>query len=407
MSDTPAIADAADTGTSYEKIVLFQPRTAHKDVFTNALDRALSKITQLVPQFGLRNPRMGVAGTVSYEFCTEDEWVASFWTGQLWLAYALTGDPRFRNSARMRREYFQRVLDNPAWHDHDLGFLFLLSSVADFKLTGDDHARSMALRAADFLAGRWRQPLPFVMCWNPMLRDGAEFAARKTRTLNIDSLQGMSLLYWAYRQTGQRSFLDIANMHNHTGIMHLVRDDFSSYHCYEFDPGTGAPLGGYTHQGLGDESCWSRGQSWAIHGLAQSYLNSGEVQFRDTAARMADYVATKLPDDGVPLWDYDLPNDRHPYRDSSAGAVTAAGLYALAQGFGHGSEAETYTALADKILLGLVEHCDISGDPQAEGLLGEGAAFVDLGRANNLLPYGDYYYFEALMRSVGHTEFFW
>ena len=59
------------------------------------------------------------------------------------------------------------------------------------------------------------------------------------------------------------------------------------------------------------------------------------------------------------------------------------------------------------MLLGLVEHCDITNDDNAEGLLTNGAAFVGLGRANNMLPYGDYYYLEALMRSVGHTEFFW
>jgi len=32
---------------------------------------------------------------------------------------------------------------------------------------------------------------------------------------------------------------------------------------------------------------------------------------------------------------------------------------------------------------------------------------VGLGRADTLLPYGDYYYLEALMRAVGHSEFFW
>lgn len=402
-----SIHDPADTGQSYELVALFQPPTAHKTTFQTALDQAVAKIRQLVPVFGLRNPRLGIGDSPKYEFCTEDEWVASFWTGQLWLAYSLTGEEMFKNSARARWSYFQRVLENPAWHDHDLGFLFLLSAVADHKLTGNKHAGDMALRAADFLAARWRQPLPFVMCWNPMQRDGAEFGARKTRTLNIDSMQAMSLLYWAHRQTGQRSFLDIADMHNKTGIRYLIRDDFSSYHCYEFDPETGAPIGGYTHQGLADESCWSRGQSWALHGLAQSYLNSGERTYRDAASGLADYVSTRLPDDGAPLWDYDLPQDQHPYRDTSAAAVTAAGLYALAQGYGQGAEVKKYTDLADRILIGLVQNHDIASHPEAEGLLKEGAAFVGLGRANNMLPYGDYYYLEALMRAVGHTEFFW
>ena len=402
-----AIIDPSDTGESYATLALFQPKTAYKALFSDALDRATRKVEQLVPKFGLRNPRMGAAGSYSYEFCTEDEWVASFWPGQIWLAYSMTGDERLKNSARMRREYFQRVLDNPAWHDHDLGFLFLLTSVADYKLTGDLAARDMAIQAAGFLAARWRQPMPFVMCWNPMKRDDADFAIAKVGTLNIDSLQGMSLLYWAHRQTGQQSFLDIANMHNDTAIKYLIREDYSSYHAYEFDPGTGAPKRGYTHQGFSDESCWSRGQSWAIHGLAQSYLNTRNVVYRDASAGLADYIADKLPEDGVPMWDYDPAAADRPYRDTSAGAVTAAGLYTLAQGFGGGPKAEKYTALADRILHGLVTHYDITGLPEAEGLLKEGAAFVDLERADNMLPYGDYYYLEALMRSQGHTEFFW
>ena len=123
---------------------------------------------------------------------------------------------------------------------------------------------------------------------------------------------------------------------------------------------------------------------------------------------MADYVAQRLPADGVPLWDYDLPAGEPPYRDTSAGAVTAAGLYILAQGFGAGTDAaQTYTDLADQILLGLVRNHDLTARPEAQGLLGEGAAFVGLDRANNMLPYGDYYYMEALMRAVGHTQFFW
>lgn len=397
----------SDNNVSYEALELFQPPTAHREVFEQALARSVEKVSALVPRFGLRNPRMGVPGTNRYAFCIPDEWVASFWCGQMWLAYSLTGSPSLKNSARMRQDYFRTVLENPRWHDHDLGFLFSLSCVADFTLTGNERSREMALRAADFLAARWRQPMPFVMCWNPMLRDGPEFMKRKTGTLNIDSMQAMALLFWAARETGQASFNDIANMHLETSGRYLVRDDFSSYHAYEFDPRSGEPIGGFTHQGLHDESCWSRGQSWAIHGFAQAYLYTGNTDYREFAAKMADYVADHLPADGVPLWDYNLSAQDTPYRDSSAGAVTAAGLYSLARCYGGGPDADKYTSLADKILLGLVDQCDLTEDPDAEGLLKEGAAFVGLGRADTLLPYGDYYYLEALMRAVGHSEFFW
>jgi len=401
------IIQDADNAESYVKLELYQPPTAHAELFNTALGRVVSKVDSLIPQFGLRNPRISIPDTLQYQFCIPDEWVASFWTGQLWLAHSITGQEHFKNSARMRTPYVQTVLEHPEWHDHDLGFLFSLSCVADYKLTGCERSRSMALRAADFLAARWRQPLPFVMCWNPMRRDDADFARRKVGTLNIDSMQGMALLYWAAKETGQASFTDIANQHQQTCTDYLVREDYSSFHCYEFDTGNGQPMSGYTHQGYSDDSCWSRGQAWAIHGLAQSFLQTHNTHFRDTAARMADYVSDKLPEDGVSQWDYLLPADQPQYKDTSAAAITAAGLYTLAQGFGASDEGTRYTQLADRMLFGLVNNHDITSDDSAQGLLKEGAAFVGLGRADNMLPYGDYYYLEALMRSVGHTEFFW
>lgn len=391
----------------YQRLDLFQPPTAHGAVFQSALGRALDKVANLVPRHGLRNPRISRPGTKKYDYCTPDEWVASFWPGQMWLAFSLTGDQRFLNSCRARRPYFRKVIETPAWHDHDLGFLFSLTAVADYKLTGDLTARDTAIEAARLLAARWRQPLKFVMCWNPQHRDDPDLAARKPGTMNVDSFQGMALLFWAAQETGQASFAEIAHMHMQTGAEYLIRDDFSSFHAYDFDPRTGAPVGGFTHQGHSDDSCWSRGQSWCVHGFAQSYLATGVTAYRDIAAKLADYVAERVPADGVPLWDYDLPAGAPQWRDSSAGAVTAAGLYALAQGFGPGPEGERYTALADRMLLGLVQNCDLCGEPESDGLLGDGAAFIGLGLMDQLLPYGDYYYLEALMRAVGHTEFFW
>lgn len=390
----------------YGALNLFQPPTAHRDLFEGALEGAVAKIRSLVPRHGLRNPRITPAGSRKYHYCDADEWVASFWPGQMWLAHSLTGDPALLHSARMRRPYFANVLAHPEWHDHDLGFLFSLSAVADYRLTGAPEARAMAIRAAEALAARWRAPLPVITCWNPNPRDTPDLAVKKPGTIIIDSLQNMALLLWAERETGQESFGRIARMHLDSCLTHLVRDDFSAFHCFEFDANTGAPIGGFTHQGHADDSHWARGASWAIHGFAQAYLYTGDTRYRDASAAMADHIADILPDNGVPPWDYRAPAGAPP--DSSAGAVTAAGLYILARGFGDdGAEVHRYTALADRMLAGLVQHCDITDDPAADGLLKDGAAHIPAGLDDTMLPYGDYYYVEALMRAVGHSEFFW
>ena len=91
-----SLREAADAATSYVNLDLFQPPTAHRAEFVQALENVVDKIAWLIPRFGLRNPRIGIAGTNRYHFCTEDEWVASFWPGQLWLAYSLTGQAQLQ-----------------------------------------------------------------------------------------------------------------------------------------------------------------------------------------------------------------------------------------------------------------------------------------------------------------------
>ena len=143
------IIQDTDDATEYVLLDLYQPPTAHREKFTSALSGVISKVSDLIPQFGLRNPRISRPDTLQYEFSTADEWTASLWCGQLWLAYSLTGEERFRNSSVMRRPYFRNVLEHPEWHDHDLGSMFSLTCVAKYKLTGDETARSLALRAAE------------------------------------------------------------------------------------------------------------------------------------------------------------------------------------------------------------------------------------------------------------------
>ncbi|NMU24377.1 glycosyl hydrolase, partial [Vibrio parahaemolyticus] len=90
---------------------------------------------------------------------------------------------------------------------------------------------------------------------------------------------------------------------------------------FNFDPLTQTPIKGETFQGYADDSCWARGQSWAIHGFAQTYLYTKNPEFLALAKKLALFVTPYLQDDAVPVWDYRLPESEHPYKDSSAGAI--------------------------------------------------------------------------------------
>lgn len=383
-----------------------QDRTGH-DGFGATLDLCVQRQKRLLPIAGLRNPRIGTQdGTNRWLWCSGYDWVMGFFSGQLWLSYQLSGDPAFSGAARARRPQFQRVLEDRRAQDHDIGFLFSLHSVADYRMTGDLRARDMALDAARILLSRFREDGEYLQSWTPVGPHDRAQARFANGRMIADTMQNLALLHWAYGETGRRDFREVADAHAATTARFLVRDDGTSFHTYLFDPATGEPIRGETHQGHADTSCWARGQAWLIHGFAQCHVATGNPVWLDTARKLADRAETLNGDAAVPIWDYALPrNGNHPV-DSSAGAIMAAGLFLLASQT-DGAESARWTRFAQRCLTGLIDTCDLTGDPDAEGLLSHGAAFVTAGRSDTMLPYGDYYFMEALMRAQGHTEFFW
>ena len=382
---------------SCEKPVAVSARLA------DALQACVEATGRNIPAIGEQNPNIGRAD-YQWQYCGPSNWVSGFYAGQLWLCYALTGRDQFKEAARARRAYHQTLLDHCQWHDHDLGFQFVLTCVADFKLTGCEKSRAMALAAADSLYSRFKPGGNYIVAWN----DDHPLGAARTRGKTIiDSLQNVSLLFWANQVSERPDLKAAAVAHADTLMQHIVREDFSTFHTFDFDPDTHQPVRGETFQGYADDSCWSRGQSWAVHGYGQIYAYTGDSKYLELAKKLADYVIARLPEDGVPLWDYSLPAHEPQYRDSSAGAITAAGMLLIAEHCGDNQQADYYRSWGEHMLLGLIQTCDLTDNPQALGLLDKGASYVSIGLVNNMLPYGDYYYLEALMRARGHRSFFW
>lgn len=364
---------------------------------------------------GTRNPMIGVApGDYRWEYHDEYFWADSFWTGQLWLAYQITGSPEFKNMARMRVPHLERILETPLFLSHDLGFLFSLSCVADYRLTRNEHARALALRAADALRNRFNHVGEYLVAWTPGFREHRDQCQAR---IIIDCMQNLALLNWAYSETAIESYRAVAEAQAETSLRFLVRDDWSTYHAFDFDTFSNEPRNGLTVQGFSDDSCWSRGQAWAIHGFAQLAETTGNKRWADVSAKLADYAISKMPSDYIPPWDYLLPPDEEPHKDTSAASITAAGLFLLSEFYrknGEPSQAAKYDEMALNMLIALRDKHDLTNLSDAQGLLNHAATFVPKGiehnrpnLINSMLPYGDYYYFEATLRALGHKNFFW
>ena len=311
----------------------------------------------------------------------------------LWLAYEHTGDPKYRDLAKAHLSSFRERLDRGDVHTHDLGFLFTLSCVAAYKLTGSEDAMRSALRAAELLALRYFEKGRIIQAWGQL--EDREHRGR----IIIDSVMNMPLLFWAGAITGDDNYCRIARNHLDQVTRHLVRDDGSTAHTCFVDPQTGELLRMSTHQGFSDESCWSRGQAWGVYGFSLGYSYTGERRFRDVSKKLADYFLARLPVDGICCWDMIFDEGAGEHKDSSAAAIAAAGMLALTRQLpSDDDDRERYHRAAREITKTLATEY-VSTSPDEDGILLHGVWDRPSGRGvDEFCIWGDYFYTEALMR---------
>lgn len=321
-------------------------------------------------------------------------WTTSFRTGMLWLAWELSGDDAFREAAQVDvADFERRVRAEEDLDTHDLGFLYTLSTVAAWRLVGDDAARATSLLAADHLMRRFLEPAGIIQAWGDLTDP-----AQRGRTI-IDSLMNMPLLTWAYEQTGEERFADAVVRHTAQLREHILRDDDSTFHTFYWDAETGEPLRGGTEQGAADESCWARGQAWGIYGFAMNYAVTGDERVLEASRRCADYFLRHLPADEVPFWDLVYTDGSDAPRDSSAAAIAVCGLLELAKVETDAERGAEWTARAHSILASLVDRYTPARPEDSDALILH--SVYDLPKGNGVdegTLWGDYFYLEALMR---------
>lgn len=343
-----------------------------------------------------------------YEQSDNVEWTTGFCTGLYWLAYEHTGDSAFKESALKQADSFLMRIQNRVDVDHhDMGFLYVPSCVAAYKLTKSETGKKAALLAADNLITRFQPKGRFIQAWGSL--DSAE-----NYRLIIDCLMNLPLLYWASDITGDSRYREIADAHTKTSLSCLVREDNSTYHTYFFDPETGRPLRGVTHQGYRDGSAWARGQAWGVYGLALSYRYTKDPACIPLFHRVTGYLLEHLPKDGIPYWDLDFTDGSGEPKDSSAAAIAACGMLEMAN-YLPADEAEFYRKAAVKMAQDLIEHDSVDDPKKSDGLLLHGVYAKS--SPHNPIPedrgvdecnlWGDYYYLELLTRLSKDWEIYW
>ena len=330
-------------------------------------------------------------------------WESGMYTGCYWLAYELTGDEFFRKVAETQLPSFRDRLEKRIGvNGHDVGFIYVPSCVAAYKLTGNEEAKKTALDALEFYYGNaYSQEGRFI------IRSGKKGwnSPHGCRTM-MDSMMNASFIFWGGVETKNPNLTKAARDHTKTTETYLIREDGSSFHHFMFDPETAGPVRGLTLQGNSDDSCWSRGHSWGVYGFPIAYSYCKEDFQREIHKDITYYMLNHLPDDLIPYWDYDFTSGDHP-RDTSAGAIAVCGMLEMCKYLPENAEQKPiFESAAAKMLEAIIDGYTGDIGVEYDGLIHHVTHAKPQGQGiDECAVYGDYFYLEALHRYLNPDKF--
>ena len=408
-----------------------------KDIIQENVDYAKDQLAYLIEAAEegdtLRIPSTFKNGAI--EFVPTDDWVSGFFAGTLWYMYELTGDEYYAQLAQKHTEILHDI-QFLEWH-HDVGFMVYDSYGNGRRLKNIEAYDTVLVNTAKSLSTRFRPAAGILQSWNTDNPAHWQSYRGWDCPVIIDNMMNLELLFKVSEMTGDDTYKNIAISHADKTLANHYRDDFSTYHVVDYDDETGEVRNQHTAQGIANGSRWARGQAWSIYGFTVAYRFTQDEKYLQRAKDVANYllvVEDNMPEDLVPLWDFDiveyannLPQDEFLYpnlkdkdlpkqyteiRDVSSAAIIAFALYEL---YWHTKD-EFYKEKADKMIESLSAapyraELGTNGGfilKHSVGSLPHSLLNIEAGRPNDHnidvpLNYADYYFLEALIRK-GRVE---
>lgn len=328
-------------------------------------------------------------GTIKY--ISKNDRASGFYPGILWLMYELTENSFWKKEAIL---YTEKLAVEPYKSAPQVEFKILSSFGNGFRITQSEEYKEVLIESARVLISRFNENTGSISSFNKRY-NSFDFPVA------IENLVDLELLFFAWRETGDPVFENIAIKHAETAIQNQFRENFSSIHLLNYDTVSGEILQKVNLNGYNENSCWSRGQALALYGFVMLYNETGLTKFLQQAESLTEYIlrSVKTNEDLIPYWDYQAPKIPDEPRDASAAAITASALYRLSTLSERNNQLK---AVADSIMSLLTSEQYFSKKGSNTGFLLKHStgSKPDNKEIDASVIYADYYFLEALKYKI-------
>ena len=317
-------------------------------------------------------------------------WCSGFFPGSLWYIYEYTGNEEVLALARKQTAKLHGICGRKT--DHDIGFQVNCSFGNGYRLTGDSTYLPEIQDAAAKLAKRFYPAAQVIRSW--------DWGKKWSCPVIIDNMMNLELLMNAHELFGTDSLKSIALSHANTTMVNHFREDYTTFHLVDYDKQTGEIRGKQTVQGYADDSAWARGQGWAVYGYSMMYRETGNKDYLVQSENVARMLLGRLPEDGIPYWDFDSPEIPEDVKDASAAAVMASAFVELSTLTADKKLAKDCLAMAERQLRALSSDEYLAAEGECGGFILKHSTGNKPGNSEVDVPlsYADYYFLEALVR---------
>ena len=111
---------------------------------TEAFERIKEKLSAECGRWGSRIPYQTENGRYVTDYAEKDIywWTNGFWGGMMWQLYQATKEPVYKESAEELEKKLDAALMNYHVMDHDSGFRWLPTAVANYRQFGSDESKN-------------------------------------------------------------------------------------------------------------------------------------------------------------------------------------------------------------------------------------------------------------------------